>query len=133
MLEADVRERLRRSAEAISSSLSDNEKDTVSEGAYKLIDALRKFGTNDETCVRVALLVAGTMAMLESVPTRHLNDALGDTISAYTFAAGSLAGVYTLPERKVHEHTEECESGPVEPAPEPAPARSPSAMDSGYL
>lgn len=115
MLDAETREGIRRSAERISSTLTDAERDKAAQRAHQLIDHLHETFPDDDTAANVAFMLAAIFATLNEMPVRYLNQTINSSIDCYTFAAGRLAGVYTLPEREGEQ-----------PAPEPAPSAGPS-------
>lgn len=101
MLTADEREQARKLAQSIASALSDERLNRVGQAAHRLIDNIRELvGSDDDIAAKVAQMMAEYCASLEFVPAGVIGQTLDSTGTAYALAAGSLAGVYSLPLRK---------------------------------
>jgi hypothetical protein len=131
MLSPDDRQHARQYAERLSSMMKDEEREGCSQQAYKVIDMLReKFG-DDGSAATCAQYIAYVLTAIAATPVGRAADLLDGSVGSYALAAANLAGVYDLPERKAHEHTAECESGPAVPA--TTPEASPSDHVGLYL
>jgi hypothetical protein len=127
MLKPEAREGMRQAAEHVSSVLSDEDREEVGQRAHKIIDHLHE-DFDDDAAANAAYMLGAVLAALRSMPLRHVNETIEGTIDTYLLAAGALAGVYTLPERKDEEPE------PKGPAPELAPEwqeRADSAQSPG--
>ena len=128
MLTDEDRERARQLAEGVSSTLKDDERKGYTAAARHFVAMLREdFGCSDETGAHVASLVVRLMGSIQRTPLQHVSDMVDANLTSYALAAGSLAGVYLLPEGDERERGG-IES-PADPADVPAahPARSQGA------
>ena len=100
MLSPEERQSARRFADHCSAMLKDDERDQSLQRAYDMIDMLRDRFGDDETSFKVARYMALVMIAIGSTPAVQLGDLLDGSVASYSFAAGKLAGVYELPERK---------------------------------
>lgn len=100
MLTSEERQSIRKLSESISSLLSDEKLEKFAQAAHQFVDELRELVGSDDVAAKVADMMASVCATLEFVPVGVIGSSLDSTGSAYALAAGSLAGVYTLPPRK---------------------------------
>lgn len=98
--ERTVQERARRFAEGVSSTLSEPERLKIGHAAHTVIEGLREICDSDESCAKVAMAFSQLIALLQVTPLNDAVVAMDNTVSAYALAAGSLAGVYVLPEQE---------------------------------
>ena len=103
MLTPDERQAARQFAEHCSATLKDDERDECLQRAHDAIERLREDFGDDEMACKAARYLAYVMIAIGSTPAVRLGDLLDGSVAAYGFAAGSLAGVYELPERKAKE------------------------------
>lgn len=115
MLDAETRQRVRQLTEGMSSTLSDDERARYLQLAKEFAAMLREFGCSDEAGYHVARLIARMMGTLQATPLQDVSRTIDANLTAYSFTAGALAGVYALPEREGET-----------PAPEFAPSTGPS-------
>ena len=107
MLSPEERQSARRLAEHYSSMLKDDEREQCLQRAHDMKDTLRKHFGDDDTAFKVARYMTLVLTVVGSTPAVQLADLLDGTVGAYGFAAGSLAGVYELPEREASEDESE--------------------------
>lgn len=118
MLDAETKEGIRRSAERVSSTLTDAERQTAGQRAHRLVDHLHEDFPDDDTAAKVAFMLAAVLATLHSAPLRSVNHIIESSIDTYTFAAGRLAAVYELPLRNTDDE-EASDDGPPPYIPAP--------------
>lgn len=96
----DHAEDARRFAENISSTLSDDERQQVVDGAHLIADGLTQLCDGDKMVAsKVAMAFAKLLSMMGKTPLESVGTVVDNTVCGYALACGSLAGSYTLPPR----------------------------------
>lgn len=91
-------------AEGATKGLTEEQVAKVAIGARAIkegLSAVASEGTPEEIAARVAIAFASLLAMMCKTPAGDLSDVLDHSIAGYAMAAGSLVGVYEMPDPPV--------------------------------
>lgn len=98
----DHAEDARRFAENISSTLSDDERQQVVDGAHLIAEGLTELcDGNQMLASKVAMAFAKLLSMMAKTPLEQVGQIIDNTVCGYGLACGSLAGSYDLPPAQI--------------------------------
>lgn len=98
MTEEQTREAMRQQTEGESALLSDDQRLRYGLHARHVAEGFGRYAKDDLSGAVIASTIASILLGLLRMPVGQLTRALDQSVTVYTLAAGSLAGVYELPE-----------------------------------